>query len=160
MGWFDAPDYWLSRFIFERALAAIYLIAFLVAANQFPALLGEYGLLPVRRFTRLVSVRESPSIFFWHYSDRFLLAVSWFGVVLSAALIAGVPQSGPTWAPMLAWFVLWALYLSIVNVGQVFYGFGWETLLLEAGFIAIFLGPARSAPSILVIYLIRWLLFR
>ena len=39
---------------------------------------------------------------------------------------------------MLAWFVLWALYQSIVNVGQTFYGFGWESMLLEAGFFAIF----------------------
>ena len=46
---------------------------------------------------------------------------------------------------MLAWLVLWVLYLSIVNVGQTFYGFGWESLLLEAGFLAIFLGP-RARP--------------
>jgi hypothetical protein len=41
---------------------------------------------------------------------------------------------------------MWALYLSVVNVGQTFYGFGWETLLLEAGFLAVFLGPAGTAP--------------
>src|SRR4051794_41824532 len=61
---------------------------------------------------------------------------------------------------MLAWFALWVLYLSIVNIGQVFYGFGWEWLLLEAGFLAIFLGPASIAPPIVIIWLIRWLLFR
>ena len=44
------------------------------------------------------------------------------------------------------WLAMWALYLSIVNVGQTFYGFGWETLLLEAGFLAILLGPAGTAP--------------
>jgi hypothetical protein len=55
---------------------------------------------------------------------------------------------------------MWALYLSIVNVGQTFYGFGWETLLLEAGFLAILLGPAGTAPPILVLWLYRWLLFR
>src|SRR6266568_157217 len=158
MGWFEASDYWLSRFLFERALAAIYLVAFLVAANQFPALLGEHGLLPARRFMRMASFRQEPSIFYWHYSDRFLRWVAWFGVLLAAALIAGVPQSGPAWAPMLAWLALWVLYLSIVNVGQIFYSFGWETLLLEAGFIAIFLGPARSAPPVFVIWIIRWLL--
>jgi hypothetical protein len=42
------------------------------------------------------------------------------------------------------------LYLSFVNVGQSFYGFIWETLLLEAGFLAIFLGNARTAPPLLV----------
>ena len=58
------------------------------------------------------------------------------------------------------WLALWALYLSIVNVGQTFYGFGWETLLLEAGFLAVFLGPAAQAPPTLVLWLYRWLLFR
>jgi hypothetical protein len=58
------------------------------------------------------------------------------------------------------WLAMWALYLSIVNVGQTFYGFGWETLLLEAGFLAILLGPAGTAPPILVLWLYRWLLFR
>jgi len=47
---------------------------------------------------------------------------------------------------MLVWFALWVLYLSIVNVGQRFYSFGWESLLLEAGFLAIFLGNAPHAP--------------
>jgi hypothetical protein len=55
---------------------------------------------------------------------------------------------------------MWALYLSVVNVGQTFYGFGWETLLLEAGFLAVFLGPAATAPPTLVLWLFRWLLFR
>jgi hypothetical protein len=58
------------------------------------------------------------------------------------------------------WLALWALYLSVVNVGQTFYGFGWETLLLEAGFLAVFLGPAATAPPTLVLWLYRWLLFR
>jgi hypothetical protein len=47
-----------------------------------------------------------------------------------------------------------------VNVGQTWYGFGWETLLLEAGFLAIFLGPADAGPPTLVLVLLRWLLFR
>jgi lipase maturation factor len=81
-------------------------------------------------------------------------------VALAAAALAGLPELGPAWVSMLAWFVLWALYLSIVNVGQTFYGFGWETLLLEAGFLAVFLGPAGTAPPTLVLWLFRWLLFR
>jgi hypothetical protein len=55
---------------------------------------------------------------------------------------------------------MWGLYLSVVNVGQTFYGFGWETLLLEAGFLAVLLGPAGTAPPTLVLWLYRWLLFR
>ncbi len=158
--WFAAGDYWLSRWLFERALAAIYLIAFLVAAQQFPPLLGERGLLPVPRYLAATSFRRAPSLFHLHYSDRFLTAISWTGVALSALLIVGLPQSGPTWLPMLVWLLLWALYLSIVNVGQTFYGFGWESLLLEAGFLAVFLGAASHAPPRPILWLIRWLLFR
>ena len=74
--------------------------------------------------------------------------------------MVGLPETGPAWVSMAAWLVLWALYLSVVNVGQTFYGFGWETLLLEAGFLAVFLGPAVQAPPTLVLWLYRWLLFR
>jgi hypothetical protein len=61
---------------------------------------------------------------------------------------------------MLAWFVLWALYQSIVNIGGTFYSFGWESMLLEAGFLAIFLGNAETAPAFPVILAFRWLAFR
>jgi hypothetical protein len=61
---------------------------------------------------------------------------------------------------MLAWFCLWALYQSIMNVGGTFYGLGWESLLLESGFLAIFLGCAEFAPPWLIILAFRWLAFR
>jgi len=158
--WLEAPDYWLARLLIERALAGIYLLAFLVAKTQFPALLGEHGLMPVRRLTSYTSFREAPSLFHLHYSDRLLQAVAWAGVLLAAATLVGLPQAGPAWLSMLVWLALWALYLSIVNVGQTFYAFGWESILLEAGFLAIFLGPQTSPPPVLVLWLFRWLLFR
>lgn len=160
MEWFAAPDYWWARLIFERALAAIYVLAFLAAANQFRALLGSNGITPIPRLLRARSFRRSPSIFHLHYSDRFFAAVSWFGVALSLAVLAGMTAFIPLWATMLAWAVLWALYLSIVNVGQIWYGFGWESQLVETGFLAIFLGNAHTAPPVLILWLFRWLLFR
>ena len=156
----EAPDYWLTRLVFQRALAAIYLIAFLVAARQFAPLLGERGLLPVPRFTAYVPFRASPSLFHLRYSDRLLRAVAWTGLALSALVVSGIPDAWPLALEMLLWAVLWALYLSIVNVGQTFYSFGWETLLLETGFLAIFLGPAWTVPPLTLIWLLRWLLFR
>jgi Lipase maturation factor len=159
-GWFSAPGYWLARLLFQRALAVIYLVAFLSAANQFRGLLGERGLLPVPRFVRAVPFRRSPSIFHLHYSDRFFAAVAWTGAALSGAVAAGLADDVPLWASLLIWAALWVLYLSIVNVGQTWYAFGWESLLLETGFLAVFLGPATTAPPILVLVLLRWLLFR
>jgi hypothetical protein len=61
---------------------------------------------------------------------------------------------------MLSWFALWVAYQSINNIGGTFYSFGWETLLLEAGFLAIFLGNADIAPPLLAIFAFRWLAFR
>jgi len=160
MDFLQAPDYWLTRLVLERALGVTYLVAFLVAANQFRPLLGERGLLPVPAFLSRVSFLDAPSIFHLHYSDRLLLGVAWSGIVLSLAIVAGLPDIAPPWVAIPMWFSLWALYLSIVNVGQVFYGFGWETLLLEAGFLAIFLGAGPTVPAWPLILLFRWLLFR
>src|SRR5438874_7294346 len=160
MDWVQAPDYWLSRLVIERGLAALYLIAFVVAFNQFRPLLGERGLLPAPNFLRLAPFSRTPSLFHLHYSDRMLAIVAVTGAVLAAAAVLGLVEAAPLWAFILAWFALWALYLSIVNVGQIFYAFGWQSLLLEAGFLAIFLGPARVAPPTAVLWMIRWLLFR
>jgi len=160
MEWFTSSGYWLSRLVFQRGLAAIYLIAFLTAATQGRALIGERGLTPVPRFLARVPFRRSPSLFHLHYSDRFFTVCAWLGAALAAAVLAGAADDVPLWAAMAAWLVLWLLYLSIVNVGQVWYGFGWESLLLEAGFLAVFLGNERTAPPVLVLWLLRWLLFR
>ena len=160
MEWLRADDYWLARFAFQRALAAIYFIGFLVALRQFRPLLGERGLLPVPDFTARVGFLDAPSIFHWRYSDRLLAAVAWTGLVLAATAMFGLTDLVPAPVAMLAWLAMWALYLSIVNVGQTFYGFGWESLLCETGFIAIFLGNAQVAPPITLVFLVRWLLFR
>ena len=160
MDWLAAPDYWLARLIFQRLLAAIYLIGFLVALDQFRPLLGERGLLPAPDFIRQVPFRRSPSLFYVRYSDRVLVGVATLGGALAFGALLGAPDLVPLPIAMLWWALLWALYLSIVNVGQTFYAFGWESLLCETGFLAIFLGAAGTAPSFAVIVLMRWLVFR
>lgn len=157
-----AADYQVARFLLERGLAAIYLVAFVVALRQFPALCGERGLEPAPRFLQAVPrFLAAPTVFHWiGYSDAKLRALSWLGIAVSASLLVGLPQTAPLPVTMLAWFVLWASYQSIVNIGGSFYSFGWETLLLEAGFLAMFLGNATIAPPILVLFAFRWLAFR
>ncbi|RKT07708.1 lipase maturation factor [Streptomyces sp. 3211.6] len=160
MEWFADTDYWLGRLVFQRGLALLYLVAFLSSIHQYRALIGEHGLLPVPRFLAATTFRRTPSVFHLHYSDRFFAVIAWTGLVLSAALAAGAADRVPLWAAMLMWGCPWVLYLSIVNVGQSWYAFMWESLLLEAGFLAVFLGNARTAPPVLVLFLLRWLLFR
>jgi hypothetical protein len=160
MDWFVAEHTWLARMLFQRSLAAIYVAAFVVAANQYRALLGEHGLTPVRRYLRSVSFKRSPSLFHLHHSDRTYLTVAWGGAVLSVATVVGLTDAVPLAAAMAVWAVLWLLYLSLVNVGQTWYGFGWESLLLETGFLAVFLGNDSTDPPLLTLYLLRWVLFR
>jgi hypothetical protein len=155
-----APDYQLSRLLIERGLAAIYLIGFIVAYTQFPPLSGERGLEPASRLLRATTWRRTPSLFHLGYTDARLRTVAVVGAIVAGSLLLGLAQRAPLPVTMLAWFVLWVLYLSIVNIGGTFYGFGWETLLLESGFLAIFLGNAATAPPWPVIVGFRWLAFR
>ncbi len=106
--------------------------------------------------------RDAPSLLRWRCSDRVGGALAWGGAGLAALLVMGVPQRGPWWLTTLAYLVLWAVYLSVVNVGQRFYGFGWESLLCEVTFLVGWLGSSgEGAPSpLLVLLLARWCLFR
>ena len=128
--------------------------------HQFRPLLGEKGLLPVPNFVRRVSFAQSPSIFFWWPKDAAFVLFGLIGLVLSMMTVTGVSERFGLGVSVGVWGVLWLLYLSYVNVGQTWYSFGWETLLLEAGFLAMFLGDAKTAPSVVVIWLFRWLAFR
>ncbi|MCU1399522.1 MAG: hypothetical protein JWN62_2631 [Acidimicrobiales bacterium] len=159
-GWFSADDQFLARLVIWRGIGLVYVIAFVVALDQFRPLLGERGLQPVRSFVAAVPFRRAPSLFHWRYSDRMLTGVGGVGLVLSGCVTVGLVERLPLALSMSVWLILWALYLSIVNVGQTFYGFGWETLLLEAGFLAILLGNGSTAPPVVVLWLFRWLAFR
>jgi hypothetical protein len=156
--WFG--DVTLTRILLQRGLGAIYVVAFWCVVQQFQPLLGVRGLLPVPAFLQRASFREAPSLFHWHYSDRLATTVGWLGLVLAVLVTTGVSDKGPVWVSLAIWLVLYGLYLSIVNVGQTFYGFGWESMLLEAGFFAAFLGPVGMAPSLVPVLALRWMLFR
>ena len=163
MEWFTADDYWLSRLVFQRALAAVYLVAFLAAARQFRALIGERGHAAgaPRSCARVVVPAGAqpvppallgPLLRGWSPGRAPRCRRGPAGRAADRAA-AGGGDGCCGWCCGL-------LYLSIVNVGQIWYGFGWESLLLEAGFLAVFLGNADTAPPVLVLWLLRWLLFR
>jgi len=152
--------YWLTRLCLQRSLGFVYLIGFLIAFNQFRPLAGEHGLAPIRHFLQRVDFWDAPSLFWVDASDRTTAAVALTGVFLAACAVTGLSDAFGMAVSVSVWFLLWLFYLSFVNVGQVFYGFGWETLLLETGFLAIFLGSKNTAPPAIVIWLLRWVLFR
>jgi hypothetical protein len=165
----DSNDYVLTRFVFLRFLGCIYAVAFLVATNQLVPLVGSRGLEPAVPFLENVKDRlgptqavvRLPTLFWWNASDAALRGASYVGLALSVAVALG-------FCNCIMLFGLWVLYLSIVQVGQVFWGYGWESLLLETGFLAIFLATpidprpfAKSdTPPKAVIWLLRWVVFR
>lgn len=163
--WWTTGDHDIARQILQRGFGALYAIAFWGVLRQFRPLCGEHGLTPARRLLAVTTWRDGgPSLFRGRYSDRLLAVVAVAGVVLGAALVAGLPQAGPWWVPMLTFGALWFGYLSVVNAGGRFYGYGWETLLCEAGFLMAFLGSpgasSAAAPPLLTLLAVRWLLFR
>src|SRR6478735_9693350 len=167
MDGFAAVDFEFARQVLQRGIAALYIVAFLSSLNQFPALLGERGLLPApelldwARGSKARGRMLRPTLFRrFDYTDRRLVALCVVGMAIGAALVVGLPQLAPPWVPMLCFLALWIGYMSIVSIGQTFYGFGWEMLLLEAGFLAAFLGSNDQPPPVLVIVLFWWLLFR
>jgi hypothetical protein len=163
------PGHWLTRLVLLRLLGLVYLMAFLTLVNQGPALIGTRGLLPASDFlddvarqlgSRAAGFAEMPSLFWLSASDAMLRAAGWIGVAVSLAVLAG-------YANAILLGVLCALQISVINVGQTFYAFGWEIQLVETGFLCIFLCPlfdgrpfSRRPPPAIVIWLLRWLAAR
>ncbi|MDN5661595.1 MAG: lipase maturation factor family protein, partial [Brevibacterium aurantiacum] len=158
-----AGDYTIAREVIQRGFAALFFIAFLSAWNQFPALLGEHGLTPAPRFIAATTSAQAPSLFRWKrfaYTDRRLRIVCGVGMLAAMTVVIGLPQAGPAWTTIPVFGLMWWLYFSISSIGQRFYGFGWESLLLEAGFLIGFLGSHEVAPSLLMILFLRWFVVR
>ena len=157
----------LTKSIILRLLGLMYLVAFKVALDQNLALMGSKGLTPVARafekqkasISGFDGFRQAPSIFwFVKLNDRNMVLVNYLGLGCSLALVAGLHSS------MVAG-ILWLSYFSVVTSaeGTAWYSYGWESQLLETGFLAIFLcSPLdlASSPSLPVLWLFRWLCFR
>ena len=160
MSGLSADGYLVARELFQRGVGVVFVLAFVAVVHQWRPLLGDAGLTPARRLLLRTRFRTTPSLFHWRYGDRLAVGLAWVGAALSVAVVAGLPQRAGTIATMAAFLVLWGLYLSYVNVGQTWYAFGWESILLEAGFLAAFLGGHDEPVPWLGLLLVRWLLFR
>ncbi|NMO90467.1 lipase maturation factor family protein [Actinomycetospora sp. TBRC 11914] len=153
------PSYAVARWLVAHLVALVYGLGFLVVLTQFRPLAGEHGLTPAPELIARSRFRDRPSLLWW-YSDRRAVALAVVGLVLAVGALVGVADLLPIGGWLAWWGVLWVLYLSFVNVGGLWYGYGWETLLLEAGFLVTFLGPPSVAPPAPILWLLVWLLFR
>jgi len=148
-------SYVFVEWIFLRVLGVIYFIAFVSFGTQVRGLIGSRGILPVHNYLQAVSESfgfsrfwVAPTLFWFRHDDGFVVSICIAGAALAIVLMLGYAQR-------LAMVLLFILYLSLCAVGQDFMSFQWDMLLLEAGFLAIFLGSSN-----IIIWLMRWLVFR
>ncbi len=162
----EKPTFFLASALFLRLLGLCYFVAFLSLWPQVDGLVGSRGILPVARLLDVVRAHTGserywllPTLCWLDSGDGFLNFLCGGGALLSLVLIAGFAP-----APCLA--LLWLFYLSLSVAGQEFLAFQWDILLLEAGFLAIFLAPLNLRlrrgfePPAAPLLLLRWLLFR
>jgi len=152
--------------LFLRLLGLVYFSAFASLALQIEGLFGSRGILPAAELLGWVRSQTGaerywlvPTLFWLDASDAALRIVCWGGAGLAVLLFCGI-------SPAAVLALLWACYLSLVGVGHLFLSYQWDALLLEAGFLAIFVAPLASRlragqePPRLGLWLLRWLLFR
>jgi lipase maturation factor 1 len=167
------PTYHIASALFLRLLGIVYLIAFVSLWTQIDGLIGDHGILPLNNYLdtiqQVFSRQAPPASPVWNFPtlawinphNGFLHILCGAGTLFTFFLIVGIP-------PMPALILLWLDYLSLFYAGQVFLGFQWDILLLETGFVAIFMAPfvvrskflADRHPPRLAVWLVWWLLFR
>ena len=163
----EAPTYRAANAVFLRLLGFCYLAAFLSLWLQVDGLIGSRGILPVKDFLEAVrgqlgGVRWSlfPTLCWIDPGDGFLHFLCAGGAGAALLLLAGL-------VPVPALFLSWVFYLSLSIAGQEFLEFQWDFLLLETGFLALWLAPPKrwrfgsslQAPRVARVLLL-WLLFR
>jgi len=141
------PTYFWARRWFLRALGLIYLIAFVSLWVQVDGLIGSDGISPIRQFLPAVQERVGgraywllPTLCWFNSSNAFLHFLCAGGIALSLLLMAG-------FVPVISLIALFIFYLSLTIAGQTFLSFQWDILLLETGFLAIFLAPWQLWPK-------------
>jgi predicted DCC family thiol-disulfide oxidoreductase YuxK len=163
----ETPAYRLSNALFLRLLGFCYLAAFVSLWVQVDGLIGSHGILPVRELLDAVRAQLGgarwtlfPTLAWLGSGDAFLQLMCGAGAAAAFLALAGL-------VPVPALFVCWALYLSLSVAGQEFLEFQWDLLLLETGFLALWLAPPRRWRFGLSLessrgarVLLLWLLFR
>ncbi|HXT16376.1 MAG TPA: lipase maturation factor family protein [Gemmatimonadaceae bacterium] len=160
--------YLRPRWIFLRALGAIFFSAFYSLAFQIHGLIGERGILPAGQYLTDVAAAAGaarfwyvPSLFWLGAGDRALTIVVALGLVSSIAIVLNI------W-PRLSLVVATLLFLSCVTTLQDFSSYQSDGMLLEAGAIAVCFAPrglrpglgGGDPPSRISLFMLRWEWFR
>lgn len=141
------PAFAVANGLFLRLLALVFLIAFVSIQLQMPGLNGSNGILPAAPFFEAVQNHLGsrahyllPTLVWLAPGDATLALLANIGIGVSILALLGILQP-------LGFAILWACMLSLCVAGQDFYSFQWDALLIETGFLAIFLAPWRLKPN-------------
>jgi hypothetical protein len=158
----------IARWLFLRALAAIYFSAFFSLAFQIKGLIGPKGILPAQQYLAwaahsmgLSRYWSVPSLFWLSSDSHMLMAVVWIGLLASVLVFLNI-------SPRLNLLICFVCFLSFVAAAGDFSGYQSDGMLLEAGFLALFFAPpgvlpgygADHPPSRASLFLLLWEWFR
>jgi len=163
------PDRLIPRWLFLRALGAIYFSAFFSLIFQIRGLIGPEGILPASRYLHAVEQSlgnwqrawYAPTLLWFWGGPLMLSALCWAGMLASLLLVLNLWPRG-----MLV--ICFVCFLSFVSAAQDFSGYQSDGMLLEAGFIAFFFAPPGFRPGLAPLhpasraslFLLQWEWFR
>jgi hypothetical protein len=163
-----STDRFLSRWVFLRALGAIYFSAFFSLVFQIRGLIGPQGILPASEYLNSVAEQVGharywyvPSVLWFSSGSHMLIGLCWLGMAAAALLVLNIWPRG-----MLA--ICFVCFLSFVSAAGDFSGYQSDGMLLEAGFLSLFLVPGGFRPGFGetrppvrgALYLLLWEWFR
>ncbi|HMC35673.1 MAG TPA: lipase maturation factor family protein, partial [Myxococcales bacterium] len=137
------------RWLFLRALGLIFLSAFVSLHGEIGGLIGPRGLLPAGEYLEALaralpgwkSVWAAPTLLWLSSGEGALRALVWAGLVCSILFTLNL------W-PRVTCALCVVLFLSFAAAAQDFSGYQSDGMLLEAGFVAIFLAPRGIRPGL------------
>lgn len=134
-------NYNIASWLIPKTLSVSYFIAFLSLLPQVLGLYGSQGILSIDHLLNLLDKElkadrfyHIPSLFWFSSSDFTLKLFCFLGMTASSLAFLGFSQS-------FMFFVCFICYLSFVSCGQIFLSYQWDSLLLELGFLGLFMAP-------------------
>ena len=145
---YGASRYLLARWFFLRAIGVIYFSAFLPLVFQIRGLIGPDGILPAGNYLQALTNSVgfarfwyAPTLLWFSGSSRMLMALCWVGLLAAVLLVLNIWPRG-----ML--LICWICFVSFVTAASEFSSYQSDGMLLEAGFLSLFLAPAGFRPGL------------
>jgi lipase maturation factor 1 len=145
---YGASDCFIPRWLVLRALGLIYFSAFFSLVFQIRGLIGPRGILPAGEYLQAVANSMgharywyAPTLLWFNAGSHMLMSLCWAGMIASVVLTLNIWPRG-----MLA--VCFVCFISFVSAASEFSGYQSDGMLLEAGFLSLFLAPPGWRPGL------------